>query len=64
MKLICAFVFAYADCWFSNAVAQILLAMLNCRRSKDHNDSTVIYNNMQLYTHTLTQFEKKKQTRK
>ena len=22
-KLICTFVFAYADCWFSNAVAQI-----------------------------------------
>ena len=24
-KLICAFVFAYADCWFSHAVAHILL---------------------------------------
>ena len=24
MKLICAFVFAYADCWFSHVVAQIL----------------------------------------
>ena len=22
-KLICAFVFAYADCWFSHAVAQM-----------------------------------------
>ena len=22
-KLICAFVFAYADCWFSHAVAQL-----------------------------------------
>ena len=24
-KLICAFVFAYADCWFSHAAAQIIL---------------------------------------
>ena len=24
-KLICAFVFAYADCWFSHAVAQIIV---------------------------------------
>ena len=23
-KLICAFVFAYADCWFSHALAQII----------------------------------------
>ena len=23
-KLICAFVFAYADCWFSHAVAHII----------------------------------------
>ena len=23
-KLICAFVFAYADCWFSHEVAQIM----------------------------------------
>ena len=23
-KLICAFVFAYADCWFSNEVTQLL----------------------------------------
>ena len=29
MKLICAFVLAYADCWFSHAVAQMLaLAVL------------------------------------
>ena len=25
MKLICAFVFAYADCWFSHVAAQISL---------------------------------------
>ena len=25
-KLICAFVFAYADCWYSHAVAHILVA--------------------------------------
>ena len=24
-KLICAFVFAYADCWFSHAVAQFMM---------------------------------------
>ena len=27
-KLICAFVFAYADCWFSHAAAQLVF----CRR--------------------------------
>ena len=27
VKLICAFVFAYADCWFSNAAAQIFLVI-------------------------------------
>ena len=26
-KLICAFVFAYADCWFSHAAAQMMLKM-------------------------------------
>ena len=28
-KLICAFVFAYADCWFSYEAAQILTGTLN-----------------------------------
>ena len=27
-KLICAFVFAYADCWFSHEVAQIVFVHL------------------------------------
>ena len=27
MKLICAFVFAYADCWFSHEAAQIYLGL-------------------------------------
>ena len=32
-KLICAFVFAYADCWFSHAAAQLILCsnMLNSK---------------------------------
>ena len=29
-KLICAFVFAYADCWFSCVVAQVLMLKRNC----------------------------------
>ena len=28
MKLICVFVFAYADCWFSHELAHILTKML------------------------------------
>ena len=32
-KLICAFVFAYADCWFSHAAAQIQFRF--CYRSSD-----------------------------
>ena len=38
-KLICAFVFAYADCWFSHAAAQIMLhlslnALIMCSTAK------------------------------
>ena len=29
-KLICAFVFAYADCWFSNEVAHLMSCMHVC----------------------------------
>ena len=29
-KLICAFVFAYADCWFSHEAAQILNEINSC----------------------------------
>ena len=29
-KLICAFVFAYADCWFYLAVAQIVVVFYHC----------------------------------
>ena len=28
-KLICAFVFAYADCWFSNAAAHIVFKIFS-----------------------------------
>ena len=36
-KLICAFVFAYADCWFSHGAAQITMlphqvSSINCKR--------------------------------
>ena len=27
-KLICAFLFAYADCWFSHAAAQMLISIV------------------------------------
>ena len=30
-KLICAFVFAYANCWFSRAKAHILIGFINDR---------------------------------
>ena len=34
-QLICAFVFAYADCWFSNAVAHIYLSVSRLVSSSD-----------------------------
>ena len=34
-KLICAFVFAYADCWFSHAVAQICFVSRNLNKQND-----------------------------
>ena len=37
-KLICAFVFAYADCWFSHAAAHVVI---NC-------DIILIYKNLKI----------------
>ena len=36
-QLICAFVFAYAFCWFSDAVAEIVLGMLASPVCQDSN---------------------------
>ena len=33
-KLICAFVFPYADCWFSHEVSQMTLYLINYVHSK------------------------------
>ena len=30
-KLICVFVFAYADCWFSHEAAQIIMILIRIR---------------------------------
>ena len=37
-KLICAFVFAYADCWFSHGAAHLFIFAPehNCRHSSKH----------------------------
>ena len=36
-KLICAFVFAYAECWFSHEVALILKVLVENLEKKYHN---------------------------
>ena len=34
VKLICVFLFAYADCWFSHAEAQMISLCLSCSLSR------------------------------
>ena len=36
-KLICDFVFAYADCWFSHAAAQIIIISTSIKLTKPNN---------------------------